>query len=134
MKILVDSSVILESLKDNRLAVELLEKILDYELFISPVVFDEVVYVVRKRTIKEVKDVITFLLESFYFLPIDHDVVRKASIFILKYNLKPADALILATCKHHSIKYLATLDEDFIKPAKKEKIKLLMSRKDVEKI
>jgi len=44
------------------------------------------------------------------------------------------DALILATCKHNRIKYLATLDEDFIEAAKKERIELIMKQEDLEKI
>ena len=49
-----------------------------------------------------------------------------------KYNLKPNDALILATCKHYGIKYLISIDKnDFTIPCKKEGIILIDS---VEKL
>ena len=65
---------------------------------------------------------------------IDEQVMELSKRYIKRYALRPNDALILATCKHHNIRYLATLDEDFIKPAKKEKIKLIMRPEDVKKI
>ncbi len=82
--------------------------------------------------IENIEDVIRDILISVNSLPITKEIYDKSITYMKQYNLLPNDALILATCKHHNIKYLATLDEDFIKPAKKERIK--MSKKDMEKM
>jgi len=74
------------------------------------------------------------LLFEFTFLPTTKDIVELALFYCDEYGLLPNDALILATCKHYHIKYLATLDEDFIEPAKKERIKLIMNPEDVKRI
>jgi predicted nucleic acid-binding protein len=50
------------------------------------------------------------------------------------HNLKPNDALILATCKHHEINCLISLDEDFKQPCEKEEITLINSAKKLEKV
>jgi predicted nucleic acid-binding protein len=44
---------------------------------------------------------------------------------MVKYNLLPNDAIILATCKLHAITKLASHDRDFIIPCKAEGIELL---------
>ena len=46
-------------------------------------------------------------------LIITEEVVEIASSLASKYNLLPNDALIAATCKHHSITKIATFDPDF---------------------
>ena len=53
-RILVDSSVIIESLKGNEKALELFRSIKDDELAINPIVFSEVVYIFMRYGKKDV--------------------------------------------------------------------------------
>jgi len=53
---------------------------------------------------------------------------------MIKYNLLPNDALILSTVKHFGISLLASFDEkDYTNPCRKEKIKLVKDKNDLEK-
>jgi len=74
------------------------------------------------------------LLNSFIFLDSCSDIIKLARKFILKYNLKPNDALILATCKHYNIPYLLSLDEDFKEACEEEGIVLIDSVEKLKKI
>jgi predicted nucleic acid-binding protein len=65
-------------------------------------------------------------------IPKDFSLLRNDPSFfnlvpqlMIKYNLLPNDAIILATCKIHSITKLASHDSDFIIPCKAEGIELL---------
>ena len=42
-----------------------------------------------------------------------------------KYNLKPNDAIIAATCKYPKIPYLLTIDDDFKQVSINENIRLI---------
>ncbi|WP_297468639.1 type II toxin-antitoxin system VapC family toxin [Thermococcus sp.] len=137
---LVDTSVIVEHLKDNPEAVGMMAKLLDGDsvLFINPVVFSEVVYVMMghysgkaPRTIKgkpeklpEELDAVFQILSDYAFVEITRETTEIARDLIRKYAMLPNDALILATCIEHGFS-LATLDEDFKIPAKEEGIQLL---------
>ena len=50
------------------------------------------------------------------------------------YDLRPNDAIILATCKYYGIKYLISLDNDFPEPCKKEGIVLINSAEKLKEI
>ena len=65
------------------------------------------------------------LLERFSFLSNDDNLFSLVPDFMMKYNLLPNDAIILATCKIHNITQLASHDSDFILPCKAEGIELL---------
>jgi predicted nucleic acid-binding protein len=64
------------------------------------------------------------LLERFSFLSNDDNLFSLVPDFMMKYNLLPNDAIILATCKIHNITQLASHDSDFILPCKAEGIEL----------
>ena len=100
----------------------------------NDVVFNEVTHILMKKGGNI--DIFFEMLcnERIIFEIIDEQVIELSKKYIKQYALRQNDALILATCKHYGIKYLATLDEDLIEPAKKEKIKLIMKSEDVEKI
>ncbi len=61
----------------------------------------------------------------FQFLFNDKSLFELVPKLMIKYNLLPNDAIILATCKIHDIKQLASHDTDFIIPCKEEGIELL---------
>ncbi len=137
---LVDTSVIVEYLKDNPRAVDLMEKLLDGDsvLFINPAVFSEVVYVMMGHysgkapgTIKgnpeklpKELDTVFQILSDYGFVEITRETTEIAIELIRKYAMLPNDALILATCIEHGFS-LATLDEDFKVPAEKEGVPLI---------
>ena len=50
------------------------------------------------------------------------------------YDLRPNDAIILATCKYYGIKYLISIDNDFPEPCKKEGVVLINSVEKLRKV
>ncbi len=133
MEFFVDSSIIIETLKGNEKAVNIfniLEKIDKLDLFINQTVVSESVFQLtykRKFLIDEIKEI----FDNFYFLRDNESIIELAFYLMNRYNLKPNDALILATCKQYNISYLISLDSDFKEPCKKEGIILIDS---VEKL
>ncbi len=137
---MVDTSIIVEYLKDNPEAVDLMAKLLngDSVLFINPAVFSEVVYVMighysgkAPRTIKgkpeklpEELDIVFQILSDYAFVEITRETTEIARDLIRKYAMLPNDALILATCVEHGFS-LATLDDDFKLPAEKEGVLII---------
>ena len=133
----IDSSVIIEALKGNKIAVDLflsLKQIVLKKIYINNIVWSEIVYqLVFKRDFK--KEEIFEILNSFFFFVIDEEVLEKAQNFVCLYNLRPNDALILATCKHYRIKYLISIDRnDFAIPCEKEGIVLIDSAEKLNKV
>ena len=64
------------------------------------------------------------ILSDYAFIEITRESITIAKRLIEEYAMLPNDALILATCIEHGFA-LATLDEDFFEPAKKEKVELI---------
>ncbi|CAD5244070.1 type II toxin-antitoxin system VapC family toxin [Thermococcus camini] len=138
--LLIDSSLIVEYFKGNERAVELFESFEneDLALYITETVSSEVTYLLlgyfsklAPRTIKGKKgklpseiQVVFKALRSFGFVESSQRTLFKAMELIEKYAMLPNDALILATCIEHGFA-LATLDEDFFEPAKKEGVELV---------
>ncbi|WP_456421681.1 type II toxin-antitoxin system VapC family toxin [Thermococcus sp.] len=139
-ELLVDSSLIVEYFKGSERAVELFESFEneDLALYITETVFSEVTYLLlgyfsklAPRTLKGRKDtlppeirIVFKALRSFGFIESSQRTLSEAIELIEKYAMLPNDALILATCIEHGFA-LATLDEDFIEPAKKEGVELI---------
>ncbi|MDK2915084.1 MAG: hypothetical protein PWQ79_1999 [Thermococcaceae archaeon] len=127
---LVDSSVVLEALRGNPQAKELLESLEDNPKFINPIIFSEVLFVFLKqitgksyltlrnnvREIKAHEDKIEklyrFLRDNFVELPITEEISDMAFGFLKKYGLLPNDAIILATAKFYELS-LVSMDSDF---------------------
>ncbi len=100
----------------------------------NEVVFSETIYhLLIKGKIKDSlsETYLEKLLFVFNWCVVNKSIGRLSLNFIRNYNLKPNDALILATCKHYNIPYLLSLDEDFKKACEKEGITLIDS---VEKL
>ncbi|WP_457750587.1 type II toxin-antitoxin system VapC family toxin [Thermococcus sp.] len=139
-ELLIDSSLIVEYFKGNEKAVKLFESFenKDVVLYITETVFSEVTYLLighfsklAPRTIKgrryklppEIRTIFK-ALRGFGFIESSQKTVFTAMELIEKYAMLPNDALLLATCIEHGFA-LATLDEDFAEPAKKEKVELI---------
>ncbi|MEP6467130.1 MAG: type II toxin-antitoxin system VapC family toxin [Parafilimonas sp.] len=65
------------------------------------------------------------LIKTCYFLDNDKRLYSLVPDLMAKYNLLPNDAIILATCKLHGIKNLASHDKDFEEACKVEGISLV---------
>jgi len=76
------------------------------------------------REIKIDIDFVKKALSQFVILLIDEKTVQKAIEFMSKYNLRPNDALIIATCKLNKIDNFVTLDSDFEKVCSGENIQV----------
>jgi predicted nucleic acid-binding protein len=132
----VDSNVIIEGLKGNKKANEIFKQFLDSEIkiAINPIVYSEVIYKLTYKHLFDLEEIHDILIKSSYILAINYFIINFSYDLMKKYNLKPNDALILATCKHYNIKYLISLDEDFKKPCEKEGIVLIDSAEKLKEI
>jgi len=139
-KFFVDSCIFIENFKRNEIPEakaiwnEILRNFKENDFFVNLIVKNEVVYhlFVKKKlmTIKELK----LLLNSFENLFITPEIEKDLFKIVEKHNLKPNDALILATCKHYGIKYLISIDTDFPTPCQKEGIVLINSVEKLKEI
>ncbi len=155
LKLMIDTTVIVETLKENTDAKEIFKEILDSRrkalFYINPFVVNEVVFIltvylselspktlkkkkeiVKKVVREEIKEKILPFIEKF-FICVDFNLEQNKMTYELceKYGLLPTDAAILATCKYYGIPYLISLDEDFCEACEKEGIGLIDS---VEKL
>jgi len=143
MKIFIDSNVIIETFKKEGLkeATEILKIAIDNLesslFYINEVVFSEVIYhlLIKGKIKNELSKIyLERLLFTFNWITIEKNIGKLSLKFIEAYNLKPNDALILATCKHYNIPYLLSLDEDFKEACRKEGIVLIDSVEKLKKI
>ena len=135
MKFFIDSNIIIESLKEDGLkeAYEILNTLIHFRVipFINFIVLNETIFILcYKRKLLNLKEVLNFL-SNFIKLSLNESIEQMAINYMETYNLKPNDALVLATCKHYNIPYLLSLDEDFKEACEKEGIVLIDS---VEKL
>lgn len=144
MTIFVDSSVLVEYLKGNNdLFLKLLKARLAYARLryaFNAAVLNEFLFyylaVESKKaplTIKRNKLIQSVLsgtgykavLRQVHYLPDHPTFAEKVPDLMALYNLLPSDAFILATCRHHHVRYLATLDTDFSIPCTAEAISII---------
>ncbi len=136
MKFFVDSSIIIETLKGNKNAKDIFDLVYNLEnveLFINQTVISEVTYNLSYKRKFKLEEIREFLLD-FFFLSDSLEVIEESFLLMKIYNLKPNDALILATCKHYNIPYLLSLDEDFKEACEKEGIVLIDSVEELKKV
>ena len=140
MKFFVDSCIFIEAFKTTgtREASDILENILKHvefvNFYINSIVESEVLYYFgfkQKSKLKISKEELNIILKLFEILSLNKEVRTCFWQIFKKYNLKPNDALILATCKYYRIRYLISIDTDFPEPCEKEGIILINS---VEKL
>ena len=145
----VDTNVIIEHLEGN---VDLLDIRERFDvLYSNSIVFSEALMVYlraltgeRPYTLKHNPDSIrnlkeelldfSRLFELFLDLEINRAVETLAVEYMIKYGLLPNDALILATCKFHDVKYLISFDSDFANACEKERISLLSTPEEITRL
>ena len=124
MKVFIDASIIIYlnvklPREEARKVEDFWLKILNEELYTNVLVLDEVVYISKVKYGISVKDTLEFIdkaiLPYVEILPLRLEEYIKAKEFMLKYKLKPSDALHLATMDINGIPVIATEDRDFDK-------------------
>jgi len=147
MKIFVDSGIFVEYVKGRR--VDFFEYLInkDVELFINQVVLSEFLFhfigtIGNKSplTIKESGKIAECfkvhnpidMLPGVEVLNHTSEISNFTIEFIKQFNLLPNDALILATCKFHNLKYLASFDSDFEVPCKTLGIRIFKVETDLK--
>lgn len=123
MKIFLDSSFLIylnASTDESRKPLEqLFKKILPEELYTNILVIDETLYISRKKykipydlTFNFIKHIILPYTEIIPIEKIDLEPIRK---YLIKYEIKPSDAIHLATMEKKGINNIVSEDEDFDK-------------------
>ncbi len=140
MKILVDSSILIEFEKGTRadLLMYLLKR--GDELYINSTIASEYLYKLlgilggkSPMSISESKGIKATLskhetqdfLLNFNYLPIIQEAMLLSIDLMKKHNLLPNDAQMLATCKIYQIAILASFDADFTDACHEEGITLI---------
>ncbi|WAC10920.1 type II toxin-antitoxin system VapC family toxin [Dyadobacter pollutisoli] len=148
-QIFIDSSILVEFKKHSK--PELLLRLLsmpDLELVINPIVLSEYTFYLlaiqgekSPRSVKESQEIKKILsqdrpeafLSIFKVLSNGNEIIPKYLELMGTYNLLPNDALILATCKLHGIRKLATFDvTDFTRACSAENIQLIQRVSDLK--
>ncbi len=140
-EIMVDSSIRKEFIKGKKIKLyTYLMTQLDRECFINEIVASELLFhflaingnksPLSLKVSNGIAQVFSNLrgfelLDNYTFLSNDSRLVRLKKDFMIKYNLLPNDAIILATFKLHGITQLANHDQDFISPCQLEGTTLL---------
>jgi predicted nucleic acid-binding protein len=148
-QIFIDSSVLVEFKKHSK--TELLLHLLsvpDLELVINPIVLSEYTFYLlairgqkSPRSVKENNEIEKILnrdkpgpfLSVFKVLQNGNEIIPPYLELMSRYNLLPNDALILATCKLHNIRSIATFDiTDFTRACATENIQLVQQISDLK--
>ena len=147
--IFVDSSLLVEYIKDRKVA--LLDYLLDHQsdLGINSTVISEFLFyflgvkgdklpmtLQRNSSIGSIINQYdpVAILEGFTVLSETKNVSLVVSLMV-KHNLLPNDAIILATCLHHKIPYLSSYDvNDFVTACSSEGIVLIGNVAEAEQL
>ena len=148
MKIFLDSSILIEYVKGNK--IDVLEAIVHpdsgYDPYINHIVYSEFLFhflslTARKSplTLKNSSAISTLLtqdepiefIRNFSVVEMNTETIERSYEFMIKYNLLPNDALIFASCISHKIPCLATYDRDFIAICEQEEIQMIQNLEDI---
>ncbi len=122
MKVFLDSCFLIYlntmTSENRKLLEELFKKLLSEQLFINMLVVDELLYVSRKYGVAY--DVTLDFLKSIILpytgvVPIDEEDFKPIEKYLVNYNLKPSDAVHLATMEKTGASSIVSEDEDFDK-------------------
>jgi len=95
---------------------ELFRKLLEESLFINVVVIDETLYISKRYgvpynvTLVFLREIVLPYIEV---IPIAEEDIKPVEKYLLKYDLKPSDAIHLATMEKTGANHIVTEDEDF---------------------
>jgi len=92
-------------------------KLLEESLYTDVLVLDEAIYVSKRKYGVPVEETLELIdkaiLPYVEILPLSLEEYIKAREYIVKYKLKPSDALHLAVMDNNGIPVIATEDKDF---------------------
>ncbi|WP_297556424.1 type II toxin-antitoxin system VapC family toxin [Thermococcus sp.] len=148
---MVDSTVLVEHLKGNPEATELLEALIegDAEGYINETVASEVIFVYLKlktgrsfRTLKKKPDLVKAvqkgpvyeLLSLFKFLDTNEFVFAISRRLVDEYGLLPNDAMIAGAALFYKLDGIITLDKDFENMARNENLLLILSLEELSRV
>ncbi|MFQ5712021.1 MAG: type II toxin-antitoxin system VapC family toxin [Candidatus Geothermarchaeales archaeon] len=120
MKIFLDSNFLIYmntmTNEERESLDELFRKLLEESLFTNMLVVDETLYV-SKRFGLPYDVTFDFLrgivLPHIQIIPIDEEDIILTEKYLLKYGMKPSDAIHLSTMEKSGINRIVTEDEDF---------------------
>jgi len=120
----IDSNVFLNPILYSDKKAEAYKKTLnniinnDFYAVTSVLTWDEVVFILGKKigkdlAVKEGKKFLTF--PNLFFVSVNVDIILKAQKILEKYNLKPRDAIHIATALSQGCNEIVSDDADFDK-------------------
>ncbi len=120
MKVFLDSNFLVymnTMTDDKRKGIDrLFRELLEESLLINVLVIDETLYVSRRYGVPY-NVTLDFLRETVLpyieVIPIGEEDVKPVEKYLLKYDLKPSDAIHLATMEKTGANHIVTEDEDF---------------------
>lgn len=123
MKTFLDSSflIYLNTMagEDRKPLEGLFRRLLKEDLFTNALVIDEVLFISRRRYMVPYEltmDFIrTILLPYAEIIPIDEADLKPMEEYLLRYDLKPSDAIHLATMGKAGVNHIVSEDEEFDK-------------------
>ncbi len=121
MKVFLDANYIIylkysESDEVFEYCINLLKKLEKFEAITNIVVINEVVWILRKKYGIESEEIFDFLdrfLNFVEFVPLEAEDYELMRDFILRYSLKPSDALHVSSMKRSGAKLIVSEDPDF---------------------
>jgi len=101
---------------ERRLVEELFRRLLEEQLFTNMLVVDEVLYISRKYGVSY-ETTLDFLKNTVLpyaeVLPVEEEDFKPVEKYLLKYGLKPSDAIHLATMEKAGISNIVSEDREF---------------------
>ena len=122
MKMFLDASFLIYLIaptpgKEEEIAKFYAKLITEEDLYTDVLCLDETIFISKKKYRISYSDSITFIDENILpyvrILPIGTLEYIKAKEYVLKYNLKPSDAIHLAVIENYGLQAIVTEDEDF---------------------
>ena len=121
MKVFVDANYIIylrysQSDETFDYCVNLMKKLENHELLINIVVIDEVVWILNRKYRISLDEIFEFLDRITNFVSVVQlggEDYRFMKEIMLKYSLKPSDAIHVASMKKAGIKFIVSEDPDF---------------------
>jgi len=102
---------------DKREGVDkLFRRLLEESLFINMLVIDETLYTSKRYqvpyniTLNFLREIVLPYVE---IIPIEEEDLKPTEKYLLKYGLKPSDAIHLATMEKAGVNHIVTEDEEF---------------------
>lgn len=121
MKVFLDANYIIylkysESDEVFEYCIDLLKKLERFEPITNIAVINEVVWILRRKYGIEPEEIFEFLdkfSDFVEFVPLEAEDYELMKDFILRYNLKPSDALHVSSMKRSGAKLIVSEDPEF---------------------